>query len=203
MVQQRRFDLGMTDKHIHVTSRLSKIIRQHPFEWVTTIRTLLTTLKYRFVFPCTAKGCIVGFNTQIINFTRVNICKYAFLQDHVYLRAGMDGFITIGEGVAINSFAKIFGHGGVTVGNNAQIGPGALLTTTSHDMENKMQTSFHPIRIGDWSWIGANATVLPGITIGEHCIIGAGSMVTKDIPSYSVAVGSPAKVIKKISMKHS
>ncbi len=139
----------MTDKHIHVTSRLSKIIRQHPFEWVTTIRTLLTTLKYRFVFPFTEKGCIVGFNTQIINFTRVNICKYAFLQDHVYLRAGMDGFITIGEGVAINSFAKIFGHGGVTVGNNAQIGPGALLTTTSHDMENEMETSFHPIKIGD------------------------------------------------------
>ena len=113
----------------------------------------------------------------------------------------MDGFITIGEGAAINSFAKIFGHGGVTVGDFAQIGPGALLTTTTHDMEHKMQASFHPIRIGNWSWIGANAIVLSGITIGEHCIIGAGSMVTKDIPSYSVAVGSPAKVIKNLTIK--
>ena len=193
----------MTVKHIHIASRLSKIIRQHPFEWITTIRTLLTTMKYRFIYPCTAKGCIVGFNTQIINFTRVNINKNAFLQDHVYLRAGMDGFITIGEGVAVNSFAKIFGHGGVTVGNYAQIGPGALLTTTTHDIGNEMKASFHPIKIGNWSWIGANAIVLPGITIGDYCIIGAGSLVTKDIPSYSVAVGSPAKVIKKLTIENS
>jgi acetyltransferase-like isoleucine patch superfamily enzyme len=165
-------------------------------EWVSTIRTVLTTLKFRFVFPCTESGCIVGFNTKIINFSRVTIKKGSFLQDHVYLRAGMDGFIKIGNNVAINSFARLFGHGGITVGNNSQIGPGATLTTTSHDPENDMETIFRPVVIGEWSWIGANATILSGITIGNHVIIGAGSVVTKDIPDYAVAVGAPAKVIK-------
>jgi acetyltransferase-like isoleucine patch superfamily enzyme len=110
----------------------------------------------------------------------------------------MNGSIQIGKNVAINSFARLFGHGGITVGDNSQIGPGATLTTTSHDMDKGMAVTFRPITIGEWSWVGANAIILPGITIGKHVVIGAGSVVTKDIPDYSVAVGSPAKVIKQI-----
>lgn len=56
----------------------------------------------------------------------------------------------------------------------------------------------HPIRIEDDCWIGANVTILPGVTIGKGCTIGAGSVVSKSIPPYSVAVGVPAKVIKKL-----
>ncbi len=188
----------MAEKHIDVTERLARILRQHPLEWVSTIRTILTTLKFRFLLPCTESNCIVGFNTKIINFSNVKIKKGSFIQDHVYLRAGMNGSILIGNNVAINSFARLFGHGGITVGDNSQIGPGATLTTTSHDMDKDMVATFRPIMIGEWSWIGANAIILAGITIGNHVVIGAGSVVTKDIPDYSVAVGSPAKVIKQI-----
>lgn len=191
----------MPEKHINVTARLANVFRQHPLEWISTIRTIVTTLKFRFLFPCTESGCIVGFNTNIINFSNVNIKKGAFLQDHVYLRAGMNGSINIGNNVAINSFARLFGHGGITVGGNSQIGPGATLTTTSHDPDNDMAAIFRPITIGEWSWIGANAIILSGITIGKHVVIGAGSVVTKDIPDYSVAVGSPAKVIKQVEKK--
>ena len=55
-----------------------------------------------------------------------------------------------------------------------------------------------PVEIGDDCWIGANVTILPGVKIGQGCTIGAGSIVTKDIPDFSVAVGSPARVIKKV-----
>lgn len=188
----------MAEKHIDVSARLTNILRQHPMEWVSTIRTILTTLKFRYLFPCTESGCIVGFNTSIINFSKVKIKKGSFLQDHVYLRAGMNGSIQIGNDVAINSFARLFGHGGITVGDNSQIGPGATLTTTSHDIDMDMVASFRPITIGEWTWIGANAIILPGITIGNHVVVGAGSVVTKDIPDYSVAVGIPAKVIKHL-----
>ncbi len=189
----------MPEQHINISARLANILRQHPMEWISTIRTALTTLKFRYLFPCTESGCIVGFNTSIINFSKVNIKKGSFLQDHVYLRAGMNGSIQIGNNVAINSFARLFGHGGITVGDNSQIGPGATLTTTSHDIGMEMAATFQPITIGEWSWIGANVIILAGITIGDHVVIGAGSVVTKDIPDYSVAVGIPAKVIKQIS----
>jgi acetyltransferase-like isoleucine patch superfamily enzyme len=56
----------------------------------------------------------------------------------------------------------------------------------------------HPVKIGDDCWIGGNVVILPGVTIGEGCTIGAGSVVTKDIPPFSVAVGSPCKVRKTI-----
>lgn len=55
-----------------------------------------------------------------------------------------------------------------------------------------------PVTIGDDCWIGGNVTIMPGVTIGKGCTIGAGSVVTKDIPEFSVAIGSPAKVVKKV-----
>jgi acetyltransferase-like isoleucine patch superfamily enzyme len=115
--------------------------------------------------------------------------------DNVYMRAGMNGSIRIGDSCAINSFAKIFGHGGVTMGANSQIGPGSLVTTTSHDPKRAMAAEFKPVAIGDWVWIGANVTVLPGITIGDHAIVGAGTIVTKDVAPWSIVVGNPGRVI--------
>lgn len=191
----------MAEAHVDVKARLLESLRQHPFEWISTIRTVLTTWKYRFLLPCADADCIVGFNTKIVNFSNVRITRGAFLQDHVYLRAGINGSIEIGNNVAINSFARLFGHGGITIGDHSQIGPGATLTTTTHDFDDDMTTMFQPIVIGEWSWIGANVTVLPGITIGKHAVIGAGSIVTRDIPDHCVAVGSPARVIKQTKRK--
>ncbi|MEM7017882.1 MAG: acyltransferase [Pseudomonadota bacterium] len=116
------------------------------------------------------------------------------------MRAGESGSIVLGKRVAINSFAKLFGHGGITVGDDAQIGPGALLTTTTHDPKNQMKVDFRPISIGEWAWVGANATVISGVTIGRHSVIGAGSVVTNDIPDYSIAVGAPARVIGQVKL---
>lgn len=190
----------MAQNYIDVKKHLAQFRHQHPLELVNVLKTVIVSAKYRYLFRCTSKGCIVGFNSQIANFSNVSMQEGCFIQDNVYMRAGAEGSITLGRNVAINSFAKLFGHGGITVGSFAQIGPGAILTTTTHNFEEQMVASFHRIVIGDWAWIGANTTVLAGVTIGEHSVIGAGSVVNKDIPPNSVAVGNPAKVIKQVNV---
>lgn len=83
-------------------------------------------------------------------------------------------------------------------------GPNVSLFSATHDTSVESRRNFVeyalPITIGDDCWIGGNTTVMPGVTIGKGCTIGAGSVVTKDIPEFSVAVGVPAKVIKKLEV---
>jgi acetyltransferase-like isoleucine patch superfamily enzyme len=114
----------------------------------------------------------------------------------IYIRAGNEGSVTIGDRVAINSFCRLFGHGSIRIGDDAQVGPGTLITTTDHDFHGDMQASFRPVVIGRRAWIGANVTILPGVSIGEFAVIGAGSVVTQSIPASSIAVGVPARVIR-------
>lgn len=93
----------------------------------------------------------------------------------------------------------------IDIGHCVLIGPNCNLICTNHsiDKDERIKGIFYdkPINIKDNVWIGANVTVLPGVTIGENSVIGAGSVVTKDIPSNVVAVGNPCKVIREISNK--
>jgi acetyltransferase-like isoleucine patch superfamily enzyme len=83
------------------------------------------------------------------------------------------------------------------VGKDTQIGPNTVITTTGHDyLSNDLETAYSSIDIGERVWIGANCTILGGVTIGDQTVIGAGAVVTKDIPPYSVAVGVPARVVR-------
>ena len=90
----------------------------------------------------------------------------------------------------------------ITIGANTQIGPNATFATPNHPIDylerRKTIERCQPITIGQDCWFGAGVTVCPGVTIGDRCIIGVGSVVVKDIPSDSMAVGNPAKVIKSL-----
>ncbi|MFC3157868.1 DapH/DapD/GlmU-related protein [Chryseobacterium arachidis] len=87
-------------------------------------------------------------------------------------------------------------------GDNVFIGPNCSFYTANHPIDVKPRNegleSAHPIKVGDNVWFGGNVTVLPGISIGNNSVIGAGSVVTKDIPDNVVAVGNPCKVVKSI-----
>ncbi|MEE9355425.1 MAG: acyltransferase [Methylococcaceae bacterium] len=183
------------DKHIDKLNRVKKALSSNPLEWIHIARVVFSTFLSRFVFRCVGAGSVVGCKVSFINPTRIKMGKDGLLADNVYLRAGADGYIHIGDDCAINSYAKIFGHGGVTIGNNSQVGPSALITTTSHDIRNDMKAEFKKVTIKDWAWVGANATILPGITVGHYAVVGAGSIVTKDVPDFAIVVGNPAKVI--------
>ena len=91
-------------------------------------------------------------------------------------------------------------HLTITVGDSYKTVTLVLVSHPNYSKLKKLLSSFpkKEIEIGDDSWIGANAVIMPNVKIGKMCIIGAGAVVTKDVPDYSVVVGVPAKIIKKI-----
>lgn len=111
--------------------------------------------------------------------------------------------IEIGENFYMNVNCVILDGAKVTFGDNVFIAPGCGFYTAGHPIDatlrNKGLEYAHPIRIGNNVWIGAQSCVLPGVTIGDNSIIGAGSIVTKDIPANVIAVGNPCRVIKEIT----
>ncbi|MET0830427.1 MAG: sugar O-acetyltransferase [Microbacterium sp.] len=108
--------------------------------------------------------------------------------------------IRLGKRVFINSGCKFQDQGGIVIGDDCLIGHNAVLATLDHDLDVARRADMHPGRIviGSNVWIGANVTVVPGVTIGENSVIGAGAVVTKDIPANSIAVGSPARVLRSL-----
>lgn len=110
--------------------------------------------------------------------------------------------VTIGERCFIQQCCTFFGRGGIEIGNDVFIGPKVNLITINHDVypENRSATYGRRIVIEDKVWIGINSTILPGVRIGYGAIVGAGSVVTKDVEPMTIVAGNPARVIKKIEV---
>ncbi|ANE02895.1 sugar O-acetyltransferase [Corynebacterium crudilactis] len=109
---------------------------------------------------------------------------------------------TIGEHVFINFGLTILDIAPVRIGARSMLGPNCQLLTASHPVDDWQMRSGgwengSPIMIGEDTWLGGNVTVVGGVRIGDRCVIGAGAVVTKDIPDDSIAVGNPARVIRK------
>ena len=111
--------------------------------------------------------------------------------------------ITIGEGSFINFNGTFLDSGGITIGNHTLIGPNCQLLTPDHPHNylerRKTIEKGLPILIGDDCWLGGGVIVCPGVTIGNRVIVGAGSVITHDIPDDVVVAGNPAKVIREIN----
>lgn len=108
--------------------------------------------------------------------------------------------ISIGKNVFINSGCRFQDQGGITIGNGTLIGHNVVLATINHDLNPSKNRKNHyaPIKIGNNVWIGANATVLPGVMIGDWAVVAAGAVVTKDVPPMTVVGGVPAKILRVI-----
>lgn len=110
--------------------------------------------------------------------------------------------VHIGRHFFSNIGLNLNDQGGITIGDDCMFGPNVTLITANHPKDRierrSGMTSGKPIRIGNDVWIGANTTVLPGVTIGDNVVIGACSFVTKDIPSNSLAFGNPATVRERL-----
>lgn len=110
-------------------------------------------------------------------------------------------FIELGDNVGFNYGCYVNGFGGLKIDDRSLIGPYSMIHTANHetDVTKTIQEQGwvkEPVTIGKDCWIGMGVSILPGVTIGDKVIVGAGSVVPKDIPSYSIAVGNPCKVIK-------
>ena len=104
--------------------------------------------------------------------------------------------ISIGNHSMINRFCFLDGRGGLEIGHNVNISHFTLIQTLSHDHQSpKFEDTAKSVKIGDHAWLGARCLVLPGVTIGEGAVVGAGAVVSKDVPPFSVVAGVPAKVI--------
>lgn len=108
--------------------------------------------------------------------------------------------IAVGENVFINACCHFQDHGGVTIGDGCQIGHNVVFATLNHGLapEERSHTYSAPIVLGKNVWIGSNATILQGVTIGDNAVIAAGAVVTKDVAANTVVGGVPAKFIKSI-----
>ena len=106
--------------------------------------------------------------------------------------------VVIGKNVYVNSNALMMARGGITIEDGVQIAANAQLISNNHDPYDRMVLTCKPVVIKEGAWIGAGASIMPGVTVGQYAIVGAASVVTHDVPDYAVVVGSPAKVVKML-----
>ena len=106
--------------------------------------------------------------------------------------------VKIGNNVFINSNCLMMARGGITIEDDVMIAANVQLLSNNHDEYDRQVLICSEINIKKGAWIGAGASILPGVSIGKYAIVGAGAIVTKDVPDYSVVVGTPARVVKTL-----
>ncbi len=135
---------------------------------------------------------------------------------YVSLSAGMvpgqellsDHIVTIGDRCLIGRHSSIVAHFEVVIEDDVFFGPNVYVTDQNHAVDDphlpigRQSQRESPVVIGAGSWLGANVVVLPGVTIGRHVAVGAGAIVTHDLPDFTIAVGSPARVIRERATEH-
>lgn len=149
-------------------------------------------------------GTRVGRNATLRANTEqrpgISVGRNVWIQDSVIVNANR-GQVTIGDRSWLGPFCLVYGNGGVSIGANVLVAAHTTINTVSHESArcdipiNDQPVITDPVIIEDDVWIGLNAVVLQGVTIGRGAIIGAGAVVNRSIPAWSIAVGVPARVV--------
>ncbi len=148
------------------------------------------------------KASVIRSRTRmdVVPFNKFELGDYSTIEDFCTINNGV-GDVIIGKETRIGMSNVVIGP--VTIGNNVIFAQNIVMSGLNHSYENlsspisKQKVTTAPITVEDECWIGANAVLTAGVKVGKHSVIAAGAVVTKDIPPYSVAVGNPARVIKK------
>lgn len=137
----------------------------------------------------------IGENTVILGDSRLQIFNAL---------TGGKAKIAIGSNCYFGFHLSVLAGGSINIGNDVLIASNVLITSENHGMNPESKIPYMSqklecadVSIGDGSWIGEKVSILPGVRIGKRCIVGANSVVTKSVPDYSIAAGSPARIIKR------
>lgn len=157
-----------------------------------------------------AQGVLASFNaTQADDFGKL-VALLQSLFGHLgpgaivkpTLRCDYGFNISIGSRTFVNYDCVLLDCNTITIGEDVQIAPGVHIYTASHPLDAKTRRSglesAHPVTIGNGVWLGGRAIVCPGVTIGENTVVGAGSVVTKDLPANVLAVGNPCRIVRAL-----
>lgn len=165
---------------------------------------ILNARGYKIEFPVEINSGVVFAQSKKLS---IEIGKGTKIGSGARIKSGMRGGIIIGKNVIIDDYVYISSQGKIEIGNDTMIAANVYIVDFNHviPLFKSKRNLLSPkgyisesIKIGKYVWIGANAVILPGVVIGDNAVVGAGSIVTKNIPARAVAVGNPAKVIKKI-----
>src|SRR5262249_8102277 len=139
---------------------------------------------------------------------RLAIGPHTLLEPGVWITAPGDARIQIGSGCFLNLGVMVASWGMVEIGDHCMLAHGCFISDASHRFDDPDRPvpwqgfdSKGPTRIGDNVWCGVNVVVTSGVTVGERCVIGANSVVTTDIPPFSIAAGAPARVLRTIEFE--
>ena len=194
-------------------NRLIKFIKK-PFSFILAASNIINFLILKLQFKHIGYGTVIHKQILLTNRKRISLGKNVLLMPNSrieliknYANEEFSPNLLIGNDSQIHQNCHITCADQIEIGNNVIIVANVTITDIIHPYEdiyipineNKIKT--YPVSIGDQSYIYNNSVVLPGSTIGKHCVIGANSVVNGTIPDYCIAVGSPAKVIKKYNFE--
>jgi len=152
-----------------------------------------------------ARWPVHGNLLEALGDGRLEIGAHVLLEPGVWITAPDPARVRIGSGTFLNQGVMIAAAGLVEIGEHCMLANGCMVTDADHRFDDPDRpvpwqgfTSKGPTRIGANVWLGAHVVVTGGVTIGERCVIGANSVVTRDVPAFSVAAGAPARVLRSI-----
>ncbi|MBY0561308.1 acyltransferase [Hyphomicrobium sp.] len=164
---------------------------------------LWATAKFRLAGARSAIVTVDGKRPVILATGSIS-CGRLFLRCKtvpVEIGAGKNASLVLGERVFINTGATVIATQSIVIGDDCLIGDFvAIFDTDHHQLEPSRPIRVAPVRLGKNVWIGRSATILPGVTIGDHAVIAAGSIVTEDVPARTVVGGVPARPIRTLDI---
>jgi acetyltransferase-like isoleucine patch superfamily enzyme len=155
---------------------------------------------------CFARWPLHGDALDMLRDGRLELGPHVLFEPDVWITAPAPGRIRIGGGTFLNLGVMVAAVQLVEIGDHCMFANGCFVTDGNHRFDDPERpvpwqgfTSKGPTRIGDNVWCGANVIVTSGVTIGERCVIGANSVVTTDLPPFSIAAGAPAQVLRTVT----
>jgi len=181
---------------------LSMLIPKNDFKPRLWVRWFLNPFKHS-----RGKASIIRWKTRmdLFPFNNFSLGEKSIIEDFATVNNGV-GDVIIGNSTIIGMGCVIIGP--AAIGNNVMLAQNIVVSGLNHGYEDVsiapslQKVSCKEITIEDDVWIGANSTITAGVTLGKHSIVGGGSVVTKDVPPFSIAVGNPAKIIKKYNFEN-